>query len=70
MRSTKLKRENNLPMDFKLDKVRNEDMKEGRNSEKMEGSMELWSLVSESSDLITMLCIRCTYFKFFFLIEQ
>ena len=66
MRSTKLKRENNLPMDFKLDKVRNEDMKEGRNSEKMEGSMELWSLVSESSDLITMLCIRCSYFKIFF----
>ena len=66
MRSTKLKRENNLPMDFKLDQVRNEDMKEGRNSEKMEGSMELWSLVSESSDLITMLCIRCSYFKIFF----
>ena len=55
-----------MPMDFKLDKVRNEDMKEGRNSEKMEGSMELWSLVSESSDLITMLCIRCSYFKIFF----
>ena len=44
-------------------------MTEGRNSEKMEGSMELWSLVSESSDLITMFCIRCTYKKFF-LIEQ
>ena len=62
VRSTKLKREKNLSMDFELDKVRSEDMTDGRDSEEMEGSMESWSLVSESSDLITVFCVRCTYF--------
>ena len=62
VRSTKLKTEKNLSMDFELDKVRSEDMTDGRDSEEMEGSMESWSLVSESSDLITVFCVRCTYF--------
>ena len=37
-------------------------MTDGRDSEETEGSMESWSLVSESSDLITMFCVRYTYF--------